>query len=95
MLTMILLGFYTLLEETRMANFTAARLGRQIEAGGALYDANCSTCHGVNGLGSNGGTCYDPTDYTREIPCVGLATAQLRFALWRKHGSHASTWLER
>lgn len=59
MLTMILFGFYSLLEPQRLANFTDARLGRQIEAGAELYYANCSTCHGENGLGISGGVCYD------------------------------------
>lgn len=59
MLTMILFGFYSLLEPQRLANFTDARLGRQIEAGAEIYYANCSTCHGENGLGQNGGECYD------------------------------------
>ncbi len=59
MLTMILFGFYSLLEPQRLANFTDARLGRQIEAGAEIYYANCATCHGENGLGINGGECYD------------------------------------
>ena len=71
MLTMILLGFYTLLEESRLANFTTARLGRQIEAGGALYDNNCVGCHGINGNGTNGGVgCVHPD--TGEDICLGL-----------------------
>ena len=57
MLTMVLFGFYSLLEPQRLQNFTEARLGRQIEAGAEIYYANCTTCHGINGLGQNGGEC--------------------------------------
>lgn len=53
MLTMVLLGFYTLLEQNRMQTYTLAREGRQIEAGAELYTNNCVGCHGYNAKGAN------------------------------------------
>lgn len=68
MLTMVLLGFYSLLEPTRMANFTDARVGRQIEAGAEVFYANCATCHGING---DARECYDAAT-GEPIACAGL-----------------------
>lgn len=70
MLTMVLLGFYSLLEESRMEHFTDARLGRQIEKGAEIFADNCATCHGTNGMGINGGECADATG--ESIDCVGF-----------------------
>lgn len=67
MLTMVLLGFYTLLEQNRMADFTQARHGRQIEAGSELFANNCVSCHGINGKAEEG--CTDPD--TGSDTCVG------------------------
>ena len=69
MLTMILLGFYSLLEPARMENFTQARLGRQTEIGAEIFADNCASCHGINGMGTNGGECYDATGDA--IACQG------------------------
>jgi len=51
---MILIGWVAINEESRMAAFREQHLGRSIERGGELYSANCSTCHGAEGLGSGG-----------------------------------------
>ncbi|MCA9970554.1 MAG: c-type cytochrome, partial [Anaerolineales bacterium] len=68
MLTMIILGFAALGEQSRLAEFTDARLGRQIEGGAELYQSQCATCHGVNGKSEE---CYDAA--TGEIiGCIGL-----------------------
>ncbi|QPC82075.1 c-type cytochrome [Phototrophicus methaneseepsis] len=49
---MILLGWVAINEPARMAAFEDQHLGRSIERGAELFAANCSTCHGPNGLGS-------------------------------------------
>jgi len=41
-------------EEARMAAFTEAYHARQIETGGALFEARCRTCHGPQGTGIEG-----------------------------------------
>ena len=67
MLTMILLGFYSLLEPARLQNFTDARLGRQTEKGAEIFLNNCSTCHGLEGKAEN---CVDAAG--EAISCKGL-----------------------
>ena len=51
-ITMILLGYVAVTEQDRMANFGTAYQARQIEAGAALFETNCSPCHGLNGEGT-------------------------------------------
>ena len=51
-ITMILLGYVAVTEQDRMANFSIAYQARQIEAGGTLFESNCSTCHGLDGKGT-------------------------------------------
>ena len=68
MLTMIVLGYAALREPTRLEDFTGASIGRSIETGGELYDANCATCHGVEGKAEE---CYDAGS-GEPIPCKGL-----------------------
>src|SRR5262245_883318 len=51
-ITMILLGYVAVTEQDRMANFGIAYQARQIEAGGTLFESNCSPCHGLDGKGS-------------------------------------------
>jgi len=70
MLTMILLGFAALQEPERLRAFAAAEEARKVENGAAGYAANCATCHGVNGMGVNGGECRDAAGEI--IGCVGL-----------------------
>jgi mono/diheme cytochrome c family protein len=41
-------------EQSRMASFTRAYESRQIEAGAALYENNCRSCHGPQGKGIEG-----------------------------------------
>lgn len=48
---MILVGWVAINEPARMASFEKQHLGRSIERGGELFAANCSTCHGRDGLG--------------------------------------------
>lgn len=51
---MILVGWVAINEESRMQSFVEQHTGRAIERGAELYAANCSTCHGNDGLGSGG-----------------------------------------
>ena len=46
--------FYGLNERERMAEFERAQQARAIEAGAALFDAQCSRCHGTQGTGIPG-----------------------------------------
>ncbi len=68
MLTMIIVGFAALQEESRLAEFTTARVGRQIESGAHLYESQCATCHGVNGKAEE---CYDAAT-GEQIGCQGI-----------------------
>lgn len=49
--TMILVGWVAINETARMAAFERQHLGRSIERGALLYNANCATCHGNDGRG--------------------------------------------
>jgi mono/diheme cytochrome c family protein len=51
-ITMILLGYVAVTEQDRMANFATAYQARQVEAGGTLFESNCSPCHGLDGKGT-------------------------------------------
>lgn len=53
-LTMIVLGYVAVTEQSRMASFERAYASRQIEAGAALYESNCVSCHGQQGEGGIG-----------------------------------------
>ncbi|MBE2197566.1 MAG: c-type cytochrome [Anaerolinea sp.] len=68
MLTMIILGFAAIREPARLAEFTLAREGRQVESGAALYESQCATCHGVDGDATE---CYDVAT-GEQIGCQGL-----------------------
>jgi mono/diheme cytochrome c family protein len=68
MLTMIILGFATLLEPARLEETTLAYEGRQVEKGAALFQANCSNCHGIEGKAME---CFDPAS-GEPIGCAGL-----------------------
>ncbi|MBK8987011.1 MAG: cytochrome c [Chloroflexi bacterium] len=68
MLTMVIFGYAALREPTRLERFTLAEQGRSIETGAHLYQANCSNCHGVNGLAEE---CYD-LGTGAQIGCIGL-----------------------
>ena len=50
--TMIVLGYVAVTEQDRMAQFTTAYAGRQVEAGAALFENNCKPCHGLDGKGT-------------------------------------------
>ena len=52
--TMLLVGWVAINENARMASFDRQFTARSIERGADLFAANCSTCHGENGLGING-----------------------------------------
>ena len=68
MMTMMVLGYSALREPARLVRFTDARVGRQIQTGAHLYDANCTTCHGVNAKSEE---CYDAST-GEPIGCIGL-----------------------
>lgn len=51
---MILIGWVAINEEARMAAFREQHLGRSIERGAELFAANCTSCHGTDGLGAGG-----------------------------------------
>lgn len=72
MLTMIVLGYATLREPTRLEEFTGAAHGRSVEQGAQLYKDNCVSCHGIDGRAESGDAsgCVDPT--SGESNCVGL-----------------------
>lgn len=67
MLTMIILGFITLLEPARLEETTLAFEGRQIEKGAVLFQSNCSTCHGIEGKAEQ---CFDAAS-GEPTGCVG------------------------
>ena len=67
MLTMIILGFATLLEPARLEETTLAFEGRQVEKGAVLFQNNCSNCHGVEGKAVE---CFDPAT-GEPTGCVG------------------------
>lgn len=52
--TMILLAYVAVNEPTRMQSFTTAYDARQVEAGAALFETNCTPCHGPQGQGIPG-----------------------------------------
>ena len=54
MITSSLILVYGLNENNRMAELEDAQRARSIEVGAALFDAQCSRCHGKQGLGIPG-----------------------------------------
>lgn len=52
--TMLLVGWVAINENARMESFDRHFNARAIERGAHLFAANCSTCHGVDGLGAQG-----------------------------------------
>ena len=51
-ITMVLLGYVAVTEQDRMASFNTAYQARDIEQGAALFESNCSPCHGIDGKGT-------------------------------------------
>lgn len=51
---MVLVGWVAINENARMASFTRQYEARSIERGAELFAANCSSCHGTDGLGGAG-----------------------------------------
>jgi len=49
--TMVLILLLLVIETPRMEAQTASWDGRSIETGASLYRANCSSCHGLEGMG--------------------------------------------
>lgn len=54
MITSSLILVYGLNENNRMAELEESHIARSIEVGAELYDAQCSRCHGTQGLGIPG-----------------------------------------
>ncbi len=52
--TMIIVAFVSINEPARMADFDAGFEARSIEAGAALFESNCMSCHGITGQGIPG-----------------------------------------
>jgi mono/diheme cytochrome c family protein len=67
MLAMMVFGYSALREPARMERFTAAELGRSIEAGSEIFVNNCATCHGVDATAQE---CFDAAG--NQIACQGL-----------------------
>jgi mono/diheme cytochrome c family protein len=67
---MIILGYSALREPARLEHFAAAAEAREIETGAEIYDNNCATCHGENGLAQ---LCLDPAG--NQIACKGIPLA--------------------
>ena len=53
-LTVILLGFVAVTEQSRMDDFQTSYKARQIEVGAALFEGRCVTCHNMDGKGIEG-----------------------------------------
>ena len=70
MLTMIVIGFISLLEPARMEAFSEAYTGRSVENGAELFANNCATCHGINGRGP-ADECFNPSS-GEPTACIGL-----------------------
>jgi mono/diheme cytochrome c family protein len=51
-ITLVVVGFQTVIEEPRMAAQNANWEGRAIEKGADIYNNNCYTCHGTQGQGA-------------------------------------------
>jgi mono/diheme cytochrome c family protein len=51
---MVLVGWVAINENARMASFERQYNARSIERGAELFAANCTTCHGTDGLGGAG-----------------------------------------
>ena len=75
-LTAIVFVIYGLNEESRMARFEVEHQAQAIEVGGALFESNCTGCHGPKGEGIPG-LCpplndrYFFTDRLREVGWAG------------------------
>ncbi|MFQ5407669.1 MAG: c-type cytochrome [Anaerolineales bacterium] len=52
--TIIIVAFTAINEPARMAGFEEGFTGRSIEAGAALFQSNCTPCHGIQGQGIPG-----------------------------------------
>lgn len=52
--TMMILSFVLVDEPARMKQYEEGYHGRSVEAGAALFETNCSPCHGLNGQGIEG-----------------------------------------
>ncbi len=54
LVTSVIILVYGLDENARMARYATEQQARDIEVGAALFDANCSGCHGKQGEGTPG-----------------------------------------
>ncbi|MBL8057047.1 MAG: c-type cytochrome [Anaerolineales bacterium] len=84
-LTMVVFGFVAVTEQDRMASFERAYNSRTIEAGAALFQNNCVSCHGDQGQGG-AGPALNAVDLfngvrLKEIGWQGTLEAYLRGAI--------------
>jgi len=52
--TIILIGWIAINENARMEEFTQRAHARSVEQGAKIFENNCSSCHGTDGLGLTG-----------------------------------------
>jgi mono/diheme cytochrome c family protein len=75
LITMIVLGYVAVTEQDRMNNFALAYDARQVETGALLFEANCATCHGLDGTGTGRAPALDTPDLFVGSPPPRLAAA--------------------
>ena len=67
----VLVGWIAINEGGRMQAFERQYSARSIERGAALFNTNCSPCHGVNGLGANAARVQRIGDGSRRLHMAG------------------------
>jgi mono/diheme cytochrome c family protein len=65
---MLLVGWIAINEPARMDVFTKQYQGRSIENGAVIFQNNCSTCHGMDGLGGQGPGIKNPMLFIDKNP---------------------------
>lgn len=67
---MLLVGWIAINEPARMQVFTEQYHGRSIENGAAIFQNNCATCHGTDGLGGQGPGLKNPMLFLDTNPAM-------------------------